>query len=130
MTLLRDEDVVLDSHTDPPECLRDEVLYLARLLLQPFEFLAGGRSFHEAALEPLVEVVFETRQLDLLPLVDIDTGLDGERHSRLQDPGLSFDPIGTGIVHIEAQPVTGAVHEELAVVMHRDRIVYPQRQEL
>ena len=45
---------------------------------------------------------------------NVDAGLDGQGHSRLQHPPFAAHFVVADVVHIEAQPVPGAMIEELA----------------
>ena len=45
---------------------------------------------------------------------DVDAGLDGHHHARLQHAPLVADLVVADVVHIHAEPVAGPVHEELA----------------
>jgi hypothetical protein len=45
----------------------------------------------------------------------VQSRLDGHDHAGLEHPPLAPDLVVADVVHIHAQPVTGAVHVELAV---------------
>ena len=46
---------------------------------------------------------------------DVDAGLDGQRHARLEHAPFVADLVVADVVHVHAEPVAGAVHEELAI---------------
>src|SRR6266850_1998570 len=127
-----DEDIVLDAHADAAELLRDRVRDLLGLgLLLVLELLGGGHAQAQAALELLVLAVLAQVEGGALALgVDVEPGLHGEDHARLQRARLPGDAVVPHVVHVHAEPVPGAVHVELAVVMHRERVLDPARQQL
>ena len=56
-----------------------------------------------------------SRRTSLLPGGDVDAGLDGGDHARLQQPPLVADLVLADVVHVHAEPMPDAVHEEPAV---------------
>ena len=55
---------------------------------------------------------------------NVQTGLDGQRHAGLQGyPGVVPCLVSTGIMHVEAQPMAGAVHVERLVGFTFDQSV-------
>src|SRR5690554_4085756 len=60
---------------------------------------------------------------------DVDPRLPGHHHARFQHPPFAADPVLADIVHIHAQPVTGAVHVEGAVATAGDERLGIARQQ-
>ena len=60
---------------------------------------------------------------------DVDPGLDGKRHARLEHPPFAAHLVVTHIVHIEAQPVAGAMAEEghVGLLLDELRETFPLR---
>ena len=56
-----------------------------------------------------------SRRTSLLPGGDVDAGLDGGDHARLQQSPLVADLVLADVVHVHAEPMPDAVHEEAAV---------------
>ncbi len=95
------------------------------LLLLP---LCRLQTEQDAALPPLVGVVLEEGELDVIALdPDVETGLDRKGHPRFEDPVVAVYPVGAGVVDIHPQPMAGAVHEILLVVVHRQRVLEAAR---
>src|SRR5687768_5658686 len=46
---------------------------------------------------------------------DVDAGFDGKRHAGLQHAPLLADLVVADVVHVHAEPVTGAMHEEATI---------------
>src|SRR6185369_9981590 len=54
---------------------------------------------------------------------DVEAGFDSQRHARHQFRPFVADLVFAGIVYVEAEPVTGAVHVEALVVALLDQVV-------
>src|SRR5688572_18117732 len=96
---------------------------------EPFDFLNGLRDAagqHLAAIARDHHVVFDADADAVIfpgdagsPGRDVDAGLDGQRHAGLEHAPLVADLVVTDVVHVHAQPMAGAVHEELAIRARR-----------
>ena len=92
---------------------------LGLLGLSLLELLGGSRSQHQPALGSSVEVVFQHREFDLGTIGrHVDARFDGEAHPGLESAMFSLDPVRAGVVHVQAEPVGRAVHEELSIQVH------------
>src|SRR5574343_863766 len=54
---------------------------------------------------------------------DVEAGLDSDGHARLQGRPLLADLVFAGVVHVEPEPVAGAVHVETAEIALFDQVV-------
>src|SRR2546425_5567044 len=61
--------------------------------------------------------------------IDVEARLDGEDHARLEDARLAARAIVPDVVNVHAEPVAGPVYVELAIVVHRQRVLHPAGQE-
>src|SRR5262245_26661503 len=115
-----DQDVVFDADADAAELRWDRVGDGRRLgLLLLFERLGRGHAEAQPPLPHLLlAVLAEVEGHALARGVDVDPGLDREDHAGLEGAGLPAHAVVADIVHVHAEPVPGAVHEELAVVVH------------
>src|SRR5207244_1885814 len=55
--------------------------------------------------------------------IEVEAGLDGDDHAGLEDARAAVDAVVADVVDVHADPVPGAVHVELAVVVHGERLV-------
>src|SRR5438552_7688829 len=122
-----DEDVVLDADADAAVLDGHGVDHrLGAGLLLVLELPGGGHAEARAALPDLLLAVLAEAELHgFAGGVEVETGLDGQHHAGLERARLAVDAVVTDVVHVHAEPVAGAVHVELAVVMHRERVVDP-----
>src|SRR3990167_1911867 len=126
----RDQDVVLDARADAAELLRDRVHErLGFRLLLLLELPGGGHAEAEAAVPHLVlAVLAQVEGRARARRVHVEAGLDGQDHAGLEPARLPLDLVGADVVDVHAEPVPGAVHEELAVVVHRERLLDAPRE--
>src|SRR4029450_1932335 len=126
----RDQHVVLDPDADAAQLTWGPVGDLLGLgLLFVFDLLRGAGAQPEAALPRLVFAVLakiERRRLTVG--VEVEPGLDRQHHAGLQHARFPVDPVVADVVDVHAEPVPGAVHVELAVVVHRERLLEAVRQ--
>src|SRR5262249_29642105 len=132
MTTLRDEHVVLNTNTDATELWCDRVRDLLRLLLLcSFELSCCSHAQSISSLPSLDFTIFAQIICRRLPFrSNIQPRLDGQDHPRLKHARLTVDAIVTDIVDVHAKPVSRTVHIELAVMVHRERLLDTQREEV
>ena len=127
-----DQHVVLDAHADAAKLLRHRMGDLGRLrLVFLLQLLGGDDAEAIAALPLLVLAVLAQRIRHRLALgIDVQAGLDGEDHAGLERARGAVEAIVADVVHVHAEPVSGAVHVELTVVVHGQRVGHATGQEL
>src|SRR6266852_2348688 len=125
-----DQHVVLDADADPAQLPRHGLDDRPDLRLLLVLHLLGGRGAEvEAALPHLVLAEFPQVIRDRLTVgVEIEPGLHRQHHAGLELSGRAVDLVVPHVVHVHAEPVAGPVHVELAVVVHRERLLDPARQ--
>src|SRR5262249_48683084 len=130
--MLHDEHVVLNTNTDATELWCDRVRDLLRLLLLfSFELSCCSHAQSISSLPSLDFTIFAQRICRSFPFrSNIQPRRDGQDHPRLKHARLTVDAIVTDIVDVYAQPVSRTVTRELAVMVHRERLLDTQREEV
>src|SRR5262245_37815131 len=85
------------------------------------QHLAPGGAYRDVVLDTHADV--PERFGYALGRPNVAARLDGERHPGLEPPPLAARLVLARVVHVEAEPVPGAVHVEAPVVFRLDHLV-------